>query len=47
MKITKDKISKIKNNSRNTVPTMRTVTKIKQSGKLYNRRDSKKAISYF
>jgi hypothetical protein len=46
MKITKNKISLIKQNSRNTMPTMKTVTKVKQSKKLYNRRDGKN-ISQF
>ena len=46
MKATKDKIALIKQNSRNTMPTMKTVTKVKQSKKLYNRRDGK-SVSQF
>jgi hypothetical protein len=46
MKVTKNKIALIKQNSRNTMPTMRTVTKVKQSKKVYKRRDGK-SVSQF
>lgn len=46
MKVTKDKIASIKQNSRNTMPMIKTVTKVKQSKKVYNRRDGK-SVSQF